>query len=193
MNLRNIYKLVISLPHRTDRLNLVQKELDGWEFEIIPGVVMDNPIYGIAQAHLNCIRRAKELKHNCILIMEDDIVLRNGAKDHLNTSLENLPKDWDILLGGVYENKNLRPFNDHWDQVGEFCGLHFYIVNEKAYDAILAYDFSKNQHIDRWMNKENNLKCYVLKKFIATQRHGYSDNVKMEVDYSDKIQNRRLL
>lgn len=186
MDLRSLNKYVISLPHRTDRLSLVQKELEGWDYTVIPGVLKDNPVHGIAQAHLNCIQQPGH-----VLIMEDDIVLRNGAENHFNQALQHAPEGWDILLGGVYETKGLAPVNEYWDQLKGFCGLHFYLVNEKAKEKILNYDFNSNQHIDRWIGK--NFNCYVLKKYIATQRSGFSDNVKKEADYSHLIKKSQLL
>lgn len=146
---------------------------------------------GIGQAHVNCILIAKQKEWDLVLIMEDDIELRKGAEDYLNLALKAVPNDWDVLLGGIYHGKNFH-YNDYWNKVGEFCGLHFYIVNKSAYDKILLYD--GKHHIDRWMNKGGTkLNCYVTSKFVATQRNGFSDNVSKKVDYSDKLKMYKLL
>jgi GR25 family glycosyltransferase involved in LPS biosynthesis len=194
MDYRSLNKLVINLPSRRDRLENVQSQLNGIEYTIIDGVIDSKPLLGIAQAHLNCIKHAKANNWSEVLIMEDDVVLRPNFEDHLNHCLYNLPTDWEVLLGGVYNKKSLIKHNDFWDKIGEFRGLHFYIVNQSAYDKILSYDPSEMQHIDAWINRHGKrLNCYVTKKFVATQKAGYSDNVKATVDYSHLIGKNQLL
>jgi hypothetical protein len=124
--------------------------------------------------------------------MEDDVVLRPGAFEYLDHAINFAPEGWDILLGGVYESELLTPINEYWNKTGEFCGLHFYIVAERAYEKILKYN--GKHHIDRWMNhKGKGLNCYVTKKFIATQRDGFSDNVRKVKSYSDNLKRFQLL
>ena len=125
--------------------------------------------------------------------MEDDVVF-NGKEqtaNYIQECLNNVPNEWDILLGGLYYSKKIDPYNEYWNKTGEFCGAHFYIVNSKAYDKILEYDFT--HHIDRWLNMNNRLNCYVAKKFFATQKEGYSDNVKKKVDYKSNLKKFEML
>lgn len=192
MNLSEIPKLVINLPERTDRLEQVKKELTGWDYTIMSGVHHPQPMKGIAQAHINCVLLAQQNEWGNVLVMEDDIQLRKGSPEYLNRALENLPDEWDVLLGGLYNTKHLISVNDYWNKIGEFCGFHFYIVNKSAYQRF--FDYNGRQHIDRWMNlKGDKLKCFVLKKFIATQRNGFSDNVKKNVDYTNELKKFQLL
>lgn len=196
MRFSDIPKMVINLPHRTDR---IIDFLDEFKYisdsspQIVSGVLNDNPMIGIAQAHINCILIAKQREFEHVLIMEDDCVFQGKDKtlQYVNECLLNVPNDWDILLGGVYYSKQRSEYNSHWQRVGEFCGLHFYIVNSKAYDKILEYDFK--HHIDRWLNQNNRLNCFVSKKFIATQRNGLSDNTKRKEDYSNLLKKYELL
>jgi hypothetical protein len=192
MKLSEIPKIVINLPSRKDRLEQVKKELAGWDYTIIEGVVNEKPMLGIAQAHINAVMIAQQNEWDQVLIMEDDLVLRPGAETYLNEALNNLPDSWDILLGGCYDCKQLSDHNKYWNQVGEFCGIHFYIVNKTAYQRFLDYD--GHHHIDRWINLRSRvLRCFITKKFVATQRNGFSDNCKKEVDYSNKIAKYQLL
>ena len=194
MDYRSLNKLVINLPSRRDRLENVQTQLKGVDYTIIDGVVAHKPLLGIARAHLNCIEYAKVNNWQEVLIIEDDLILRPNFETYLNHALYNMPNDWEILLGGLYNKKGLIKYNDWWDRVGEFRGLHFYIVNQSAYDKILSYNPDEMQHIDAWMNRHGKrLNCYVLKKFVATQSSGYSDNVRATVDYSHLIGKNQLL
>lgn len=197
MNFTNLNKLVINLPKRTERLEQFYKELiylPCSNLEVIAGIENFNPRKGIAEAHLSCITKAKQNGWDAVLIMEDDLVFQGKEKtyDYLLNCLSNLPTDWDILLGGVYFSKGLQKYNAYWNRIGEFCALHFYIVNSKAYDQILTHDFE--HHIDRFMNLNGEkLKCFVTAKFIATQRDGYSDNRKDKVQYGDLLRKFTLL
>lgn len=184
---------VINLPERKDRLNLFKQELEYTFFspQLILGVKHNDPMIGIGQAHINCITLAKQRELHCILIMEDDLVFNGKEKTtpYLKMCMENLPEDWDILLGGIYSGKP-KKYNEYWSLVKEFCGLQFYIVNSKAYDKILQYDFKT--HIDRWLGKQD-LKCYVANKFFATQRSGLSNNTGKNEDYSNRLKKYDLL
>lgn len=192
MNLDVIPKLVINLESRPDRLTQVKKELSGWNAYVMPGILHPNPMIGIAKAHLNCIQYAKDKGWDSVLIMEDDVLLGKGCAEFLNEALKFTPKDWDILLGGVYEENQVTSFNEWWDKSGEFCGLHFYIVNSKAYNKILEYDYKI--HIDRWINyRGQRLNTYITKKYIAIQRDGYSNNVNANTTYNDKLNQSKLL
>lgn len=178
---------VINLPERSQRLIEFKEELKyigSPKLEVIPGVKLHPVHRGIGQAHLNCIKYAKNNDLEYVLIMEDDCYFPAKEKTlkYFMESFNNAPPNWDVLLGGVYYSENIRPFNEHWNKIGEFCGLHFYIVNKKAYDVILGYDFY--QHIDRWMNQKNRLNCYVANKFFALQKSGFSDNTGQNENYT---------
>lgn len=187
--------VVINLPNRHERLIDFTNELKylNLKAEVIPGIKLNPSHRGIGQAHLNCIKYAKNNNLESILIMEDDCYFpaKERTLSHFNKCMDNLPENWDILLGGVYYSENLKPYNDYWNRVGEFCGLHFYIVNKKAYDVILGYDFM--QHIDRWMNQKNRLNCFVASKVFALQRSGFSDNTGQNENYTHLLSKYKIL
>ena len=191
MNLELIPKYIINLPERVDRLRQVESELKWLFFDtshnLVNGIKTHPSREGIAISHLACIQRAKDTLAPYCIIMEDDCVFQaqERTREYVYQALEELPDDWDILLAGVYESKGLHLHNYYWSRTDEFCGLHFYIVKNTVYDKILSY--STADHIDRWMVKRGNLKCYVTNKFFAIQSNGFSDNVNKVVDYSDKL------
>jgi hypothetical protein len=194
MRLEDIPKLVINLPERVNRLNQFKEELK-WigspDVHIINGVLNpDKPMLGIAQAHINAITAAKQWDK--ALIMEDDVVFqgKQNTLPYLNQALLNVPQDWDVLLGGLYETRGLTKVNEHWSRTGEFCALHFYII--RNFSVIENYD--NHTHFDRWVNKGGKkFNVYVTNKFVATQREGFSDNVKKIVNYSDRVKRFELL
>jgi hypothetical protein len=194
--LSEITKLVINLPQRSDRLTILNKELKyigSPDYKVIEGVKHENPIKGIGLAHLNCILYAKMNQLSYVLIMEDDVRFQGKEKTlhYVNECLSNLPRKWDILLGGYYNLHEKKNHNQYWDKIGEFSGLQFYIVNSIAYNKILEYDFK--DHIDIWVNQNNRLNTYATKKLFATQHTGYSDNDKSFVNYDHRLKNFDLL
>lgn len=186
MNLNTIPKYLINLPIRTDRLQKVLLQInsfyDNASVKLKNGVIDNTPLIGIAKAHLNCIIDAKDNNYPYCIIMEDDLLFRNGAKEYSQKAFNDLPDDWDILLGGIYSCSELTPVNEYWNKLAPFNGLHWYVVNSKAYDKMLKFNF--NQHIDRWLVATANLNCYVTRKFFVIQEDGFSDNVGKVTTYN---------
>lgn len=196
MNLSDVKKLVINLPERTDRLAEFREQEKYIKSNalVVHGIRNPDPKKGVAQAHINAIDYAIRHRLDHVLIMEDDCIFpaKDKTLEHINLCLANLPDEWDILLGGVYDSYHLRPYNNYWNSVGQFCALHFYIVNRSAYSRFLKYD--GKHHLDRWLNLNNtDLKCFVSKDFFAIQSNGYSDNVKSKVNYDKFLKRYSIL
>jgi glycosyl transferase family 25 len=195
MNLNNIPKYVINLPHRTDRLENVNKELskvfDNLNYILIPGIYNEIPFKGCAQAHINAVQHAKNNNYSEILIMEDDLIFRDGAKEYINECFADIPQDYDILLGGVYGYGDRIEYNKNWYKINKFISTHFYILSEKNYDKVLSFD--KSAHIDTYLGKMLKLNNYITKKFFVIQNTGFSDNENEFKDYSAKLQRFELL
>lgn len=185
LNINNLTKCVISLPERSDRLiafeyNL-RKIFDNVDYIKFDGVKHKLSFKGIGQAHLNCIKYAKDNQLENILIMEDDLLIPSlNTKEYVEKAFNNIPDNYECLLGGIYTSAGRSKYNEYWEQTLEFSGLHFYIVNEKAYDKILQYDFT--MHIDKWIGKK--LNCYFASPMFAIQQTGFSDNVNQLIDYT---------
>lgn len=195
LDLCKINHLVINLPERTERIIQFTHEYHHlFNDDCIPNIingVRDMPsFHGIAKAHMNCIHVAKGNSWENVLIMEDDLYIpaKEKARPYMESCFNKLPEDWDILLGGVYHSQFMEKENNYWNRlVGEFCALHFYVVNHRAYDKLLTWD--QTNHYDRWIAKTG-LKCYVPNKFFAIQHDGYSDNVNKLTDYNSTYLNK---
>jgi GR25 family glycosyltransferase involved in LPS biosynthesis len=152
---------------------------------VIDGIPHLQPERGIGQAHTEAIKHAKIMGLDKICIMEDDIVFQGKEKTipYFNECLNNLPSDWNILMGGVYNRGATFKENEYWNKLTTFCGLHFYIVNANCYDKLLTWNGI--DHFDRWISKQN-LSIFVTDKYIAHQMDGYSDNAKANTKYNDE-------
>jgi hypothetical protein len=195
MNLDDVSKYVINLTHRTDRLGSfvreIHKTFKNKDFTIIDGVIKETPKLGIWQAFKNCIQDAKNKNHSYILVMEDDVVFRDGAYEYANECLKNLPKDWDILLGGLYSAKELIEYNSYWNKVIDFSGGHCMIISSRIFDKLL--NMEEKIHVDRTLARNNIFNCYVVKKLFTIQAIGFSDKNNKYVDHSELLKDFELL
>jgi hypothetical protein len=176
---------IIHLPQRNDRMEILFNELDSQgisEFKIWDGIVdPDKTCRGIAKAHKQIVRYAKENKLPEVLIAEDDLHFTSpGAFDFF---LQNKPKDFDLYLGGVSHGK-LDPGN----QVDDFAGGFFYLVNARFYNEFL--NTSEEFHIDRQLRGKG--KFIVCDPFAVIEHSGFSDNTKRFYDADLFFLNRDL-
>lgn len=195
LDLDEINKCLINLPERVDRLERSMDEISTFftnqHVNFIPGV-RDSPTFkGIAQAHINCIKLAKENNWPHVLIIEDDVNFQSTrSREYADRAFNDLPDDWDILLSSVYLSKGLNKVKTHWNQTKEFCGLTFYAVKSSAYDKIIEFD--KSNHIDRAMIGLG-LNCFVAYEFFAIQYPGLSDQTGKIENYDNLLDKFKVL
>lgn len=175
----------MNLDKRTDRWNQVLKDCEQLPFEIKRISAVENlkcPQNGVATTFKNIIKSS--INEPFILIIEDDLQILDSEK--VITSLQNVPDDWDILLGGAYyfhSNKNV--ILDNWIKCTDFCSLHFIIINKKIYDIILNIE-NKGLNFDRILGplSSSTINTYLMYPMPCCQRPGFSDLHKKYVDYS---------
>lgn len=161
-------KLQSSMPIRLERISAIRN--------------VDIPRMGLAETVHGIIRMAQMQNLDYILIVEDDLQVINVQK--LVSCLSNVPEDWDILSGGTYYYAPTKMYNDHWIGVRDFCGLHFIIIKNTVYNAILSIN-GISQHIDRGLGsmvRNGKFKMYLMYPMPCKQRAGFSDIRKCVVD-----------
>lgn len=171
---------------RTYRTDVFKKELDVFfrsdEIVTIMPAVRDGPACrGIAKAHQNCVRDAKEKGLEYALVLEDDIRFSVGAREHVEAALGNVPDDWEVLTFGIYTGDvyKVKGF-DMWREAKDFSGGHFYVMRNTAFDRFLA--FSGKTNFDRWLTTGGVMKAYAIWPMCASQHPGWSDNAKANVN-----------
>lgn len=176
---------IIHLKQRTDRLQLLKKQLLEQRIEnykLWDGVTDEkNPKQGIAKAHKQIVEWARNQNLPSVLIAEDDIKFTaRGAFDYF---IKNEPKEYDLYLGGIiYGTIN----SDN--SVSDFSGTHLYKIKQNFYDIFLSMPEEKD--IDRAL--ANMGKFIVCNPFTAIQHNGFSDNQKRYQNYDNYLQNRQL-
>jgi hypothetical protein len=171
---------IIHLPHRTDRLKVLNQELleqNILKYKIWDGIIDKSfPQRGISQAHKQIVKYAQEEKLAEILIAEDDLHFTSkGAFDYF---IKNKPNHYDIYLGGIHEGKVKED-----DTVEDFSGGTLYIVNSRFYDVFLSVP--ENLNIDRALRYRG--KFVVCNPPVAIQHNGFSDNIKQYCNYDEYL------
>lgn len=176
---------IIHLSHRTDRSETLVYELFSQnitDYKIWEGIIdIEVPFRGIAMAHKNIVKWAKENNLPKVMIAEDDIKFTgDGAFKYF---LDNEPSNYDMYLSGTYFGEVKKD-----NTILDFSGTMLYIIKQQFYDTFLQTPGKTN--FDREL--ANRGKYYVCNPFIAIQYSGYSDNRKMYVNFDSYLKNRKL-
>ena len=144
----------------------------------------ENPTDGVKQSHCNVIKQAIKNKLKYVMIVEDDIKFLKH-----NFTLDPLPDKWDILyLGGeiIKIHFGEDPTKKKWINCSNL-NAHAYIINLtnkelikdilKCLDDELVYD----EYIAK--NIQSKYLTFMHSPMIITQRNGYSDVFKKDVEY----------
>jgi hypothetical protein len=159
---------IINLEHRTDRKDSVIKQLkkEGiTNYEFINAVNGDDSAVlkmfnkirknsskigtpghlGCLLSHKKVLLKAKEDNVKQFMILEDDIILKDGFMDRLNSI--SLP-DWEcIYLSAPLEEKKL--FFNSWAKHSKYCTTHAMIIKASIIDYLLDLLKNCDDYIDR--------------------------------------------
>lgn len=204
---------VINLPERLDRRKQIEQELNRAEMPLQPGKVeLFEAIKvesaegfdsvggrGCFMSHLAIYKQAKELGLNNVLILEDDLLLSPHFKQYEESFIEQLQAyDWAVVVFGYLPLGQLPPdrtppespkFGKLEPSQEVLVGTHFYAVNAKAFDRVIAaFEFilslspeelaSATRYPDGLLNDLGNEDDFLRLKAIpsfAAQRSSRSD------------------
>ena len=154
-------------------------------------------IEGCGLSHRELWKHIVQNKIKHAIILEDDISFTNNWTDDLNSSLKNLPKNWDILTLGNFgiksvndkynspfnfilysivsllhiENRNARKISNFLEIPYFFTGAYAYAISYKGAKKLLRYIKNINFHIDVLIAyHSNNLNIYSITNDICYQR-----------------------
>lgn len=185
---------VINLPHRTDRLESIKKELDRMgcldKLEVVEGVVIDVGALGtagVAEARARCIDLAIERGYEMIMILEDDckfLVDKEKFYAEIETFLNTAPPDWTGLWFGSFW-KLFYPSNSNWGVVeGGICQDTATLIHSRFYNQLVqGYRYCRDKYIetqsedyntDVWIGSHK-IPVYILKDKVCSQADCYSD------------------
>ena len=144
----------------------------------------------IAMSHIKTWRKFLLTDKDFCLIFEDDIVLNKNFDKEIETALQNVPNDFDILYLGcfgcnndlnylsipfsfIYKLNNSKIINDYIKKPKVAFALHGYVLSKKGAKKLVKYtEKNIDNHIDVMIFKlynQGKIKLYSLKNRIVYQ------------------------
>lgn len=147
---------------------------------------------GCALSHMKVWKAVLKQGQERALVLEDDAVLVPDFVTRLEEALEDVPKDFDVLVLGCFMlcNKDqsyntvlqksfrfFNPFKGHYNDTRTwgsvfvpelFMGTHCYVVSKKGCQNLFRVIPKVRQHIDICMNHPD-IKVYAVSPDLATQ------------------------
>ncbi len=177
--------LYINLDHRTDRRELVERELAvfGDRVQRIPAIHYSDGMLGCNKSHQKALEYAKTSGWRNVLIVEDDFQWINLDTSGADKFTELVAKPFDvILLCGSYVECNFATNKLYRSQAATayFINSHYYdklIDNFKESFQLLKRTGDRSKYsIDvYWNNLIKTDNWYLTLPMIATQRESFSD------------------
>lgn len=111
--------------------------------------------------------------YDAFVILEDDVRLVPGWREHLDAALVNLPGDWDLLFIGscCTEGHEKTQIHDRLWKVGYVNCTHAYVIQAKALQTILTKCERVDMKLDLsiTLNAVPHLHTYALLPTLALQ------------------------
>jgi hypothetical protein len=205
LKIEDIKGYVIHLSHRSDRREILEREIPklGIRYEIQEGVKTPNNGYvGVSMGFREIIKKAKSQKLEQVWIFEDDLhVLHEDSKLKLQQSIDDLPEDWDMLLGGIYGSYEYdimdNMISDNLMKLTDFSAMHCCLIRDTMYDVILNHTPEKGgtRHIDRYVSekiRKDGLNVYVSIPYPVMQYDGFSDNVGCQTVHNRRVNDKTI-
>lgn len=157
------------------------------EYSIQTAVYCETPSKGIFLAHQKAIELSRHLnKSDYHIIIEDDCEFTHSDSfRYFLQTMNDLPKDWDLFLGGFSYIQDARKESESIISTTSFSATHFYAMGERYVDEFLSLQVPSNIDIDVFLSsplktKPNIFACYPI---MAIQSNGYSENTKKIENY----------
>jgi len=171
----------LSLASRNDRWKLAEKEFKQQGIDVERFYAIEH-IDRFLSFNLSQQAILKTITGNTV-VFEDDVVFINDMYKHI---IKTAPADWDMLYLSGHVLRPLKHVEEHWWRCKHTHTTHSVIYTPQAAKYILErFDPMKSGIYDDFLLREiqPNLKAYICKPFVTTQRPGYSDLWQTETDY----------
>jgi len=187
--IEQIKTYVINLDKRKDRLSSVNIPVK-WERFVGTDGSHYFKEFGKLQGHIGCwdshrrlLLHAKNNNHDLVMILEDDVEFSTNFKEELQTLLNELPDDWDLLYLGGWNVGDVINYSKSLNVANVVYATHAYIIRDKFFDTVLDSINSRKWKIDVLISEAlPKGKCFIANTPIAWQKAGFSDIVNKVTD-----------
>ena len=218
INLNNLLNIkinkiyCISLEKRKDRREYLETQFEKLDHEVNFHIVKKNsdPIRGCLESHIECIKEAKELEYENILMLEDDILINEKVVEDIEKVY--IPEDFDMFYLGYHINNGFK-FGKNILKLLSAQTTHAYIINKRVFDFILnniendwstisewslrnKYESLTNYNVraidlfySKWIH-HHRLKTYGIYPMLIHQKPDFSDIENRQIDYRDLMNNK---
>ena len=205
------HAIYINLDSRPDRRALFESQFEDLnrvypnEYTFFPitrfsAITHERGAIGCSKSHIECIRFAKQNGWDHVLIMEDDVLIKQPAilVNQVNSFLTKFQDNWDVVL---FAGNNYPPFkieSPFCFRVANCQTAGCYLVCSRYYDTLL-HNFEEGlAHFEIYPGAASSYACdaywkqlqradrwYLITPICVTQRPGYSDIEKHFVNYEN--------
>ena len=146
----------------------------------------------IFDSFLSCMNESFK-EEECVIIMEDDAYLAEGGIEKLQKCWEDLPEDWDVLVGNHYWFYKMEILTDHLAKpIGRASTANFIVARKTILPKILENidrrGDESTKDFDHFITSEfvpvNN---YTVWPMISREISSFSDHKGKKLDSSMKI------
>ena len=130
---------------------------------------------GCYLSHASIWKKIVDEKMDAAIIFEDDIQFNANFKENFENVMQNLPDDGDVFFLDVTLNFKPLKYSDMFDKIlGQFWGLHAYIMTNKGAQKLLPFIYPIEIQIDSLIGFSaslNRIKLYTAKGLCTQKSH----------------------
>lgn len=177
--------VVICIEERPERIKYVSDHLLSFGVKhtlLLNNIHPTNTKIGCFQSHIKAIEYALSNNLSSVLIVEDDIIIRDNITELANIALP--IENWDILyLGGILTKFDKMDTTNKWVKGTIWCN-HAYLVKRHMYEPILEFVHSypnlnelESKNIDYLYTEyiQPKYDCWLANDQYIIQKEGYSE------------------
>lgn len=189
----------INLDHRTDRKELLEKELNelGLPFERFSAIKDSFGAVGCSKSHLAVLNLAKERGYPRVMVLEDDFTFighRNNIEQTIS-QIRDEAKPYDVCLVSYNSRSSKDVPESYWKRVVNSQTTSGYIIQQHYYDTLINNVAESIPLLEKtrteklyaidiyWKKLQRTGTWYQTTDRLGKQRISFSDIRKRKVDY----------
>jgi hypothetical protein len=187
---------VVNLIKRTDRLLETAKLLDDYEipFDIFTAIEKENGAEGLRDTMSVILNEIIINKYQNTLVLEDDVKFlepKNFFHEIVTRGMEQLPLNYHLMYLGGQATGGF----SHFHSTNLLPAIQYFATQSVMYSYQGAKEImarGMNFPIDNWLVTEiqPDRRCFAIHPILCSQRAGYSDIGKADMDWAPFIEPR---
>lgn len=184
MNIRDVKKVLISLPKRDDRrAAFFSQNINIGTIQVFNAIDKDKIYYSgrLKKGQVACKMSHRQViienrNEPCVMLIEDDAIFNKGICEVFFEAIKDLPENWDMLYLGAHHFYEPKKINGKIYTCNVALSTVCYIVNKKMYDIIIK-GLEKDVILDIYYTNviQQKYNCYCIFPNLVTQANGMSD------------------